>query len=175
MGESKMSESVQRHMAAELHSYLHLQCMLQWHRVANVCLHKLLLREHPMGYWRTPWTQDMSNFFYICRAYSIQPLASMDFYGISLRPSNYVLDISDKFNHERFLFCCSSNFLCHYTYFGDIYGVIRYTFYKIMKRGWQGWVVDKLRNVYSEICYRVKRNRCINDRIFYKHGAPGYV
>ena len=41
-------------------------------------------------------------------------------------------------------------------------------FYKIMKSGWQGRVVDALRNLYSKTCYRVKRKGRISNKIFDK-------
>ena len=44
-------------------------------------------------------------------------------------------------------------------------------FYKIMKGGWHGPVINTLRNLYDELSFRVKSNRRISSKIFSKLGV----
>ena len=67
-------------------------------------------------------------------------------------------------------FCIGNSLITCFIDFSKAFVLINrhILFYKIMKSGWQGRVVDTLRNPYSKTCYRVKRNGRISDRIFDK-------
>ena len=72
--------------------------------------------------------------------------------------------------------CIGNSFITCFINFSKAFDLINrhILFYKIMKSGWQGRVVDTLRNLYSKTCYRVKRKGRISDRIFDKIGVnPG--
>ena len=69
--------------------------------------------------------------------------------------------------------CIGSILVVYFVDFSKAFDLINrhILFYKIMKGGWHGPVIDTLRNLYDKLSLRVKSNRGISSKIFSKFGV----
>ena len=69
--------------------------------------------------------------------------------------------------------CIGSSLVVCFVDFSKAFDLINrhILFYKIIKGGWHGPVIDTLRNLYDKLSFRVKSNRRISSKIFSKLGV----